>query len=149
MKFPRILTLRFVKILMRQPLVHIASTLVLYLTFPAGATAQTSTGQLSITVVPSGSIQPTVTVSAQRGIGIIRQAQTDEQGTVLFLGLEQGPHEIRIDHQKYQPVVAEVSIEPGENLLLKATAAAVIMLVEPGPTEEVAIKICLRRIARA
>ena len=120
MKFPHILTLRFVNILMRQPLVHIVSALVLYLMFPAGATAQTGTGQLSITVVPSDSIQPTITVSAQRGIGIIRQAKANEQGTALFFGLEQGSHKISIDHPKYQPVVAEVSIEPGENLLLQA-----------------------------
>ena len=35
------------------------------------------------------------------------------------------------------------------SLLLKATAAAVTIFVEPGPTDEVAINICLRRIALA
>ena len=44
-------------------------------------------------------------------------------------------------------------VSPGNNksgnLLLKATAAAVTIFVEPGPTEEVAIKICFLLIALA
>ena len=44
-------------------------------------------------------------------------------------------------------------VSPGINnkgrRLLNATAAAVTIFVAPGPTDEVAIKICLRRIARA
>ena len=43
-------------------------------------------------------------------------------------------------------------VSPGKksigSLLLIATAAAVIIFVEPGPTDEVAMKICLRLFAR-
>ena len=43
------------------------------------------------------------------------------------------------------------NVSPGKNnigiRLLIATAAAVIILVDPGPTDEVAIKICFLRLA--
>ena len=43
------------------------------------------------------------------------------------------------------------NVSPGKkrigNLLLIATAAAVIIFVDPGPTEDVATKICLRLFA--
>ena len=43
----------------------------------------------------------------------------------------------------------QTGISKSGSRLLNATAAAVTIFVDPGPTEEVAIKICLRRIALA
>ena len=49
----------------------------------------------------------------------------------------------------FECIFVSPGIKSKGSRLLNATAAAVTILVEPGPTEDVAIKICLRRIALA